>query len=166
MYGSPDWPWPLSSGNVAGDATLVSSVGVKFGSGFTSSGLLTSEAGVKRLVSSKQPLGYINAIRLTTNPSKLIMLSRIAPLLVALVSFSNAALVKRAVTPPPANGKFDYQIGGAYTPASNVAVVSRDRTDSPAAGKYNICYVNAFQTQPGEQSFWQCKPSALHRYPP
>ncbi|KAK7030429.1 hypothetical protein VNI00_014173 [Paramarasmius palmivorus] len=111
--------------------------------------------GVKRLVSSKQPLGYINAIRLTTNPSKLIMLSCIAPLLVALVSFSNAALVKRAVTPPPANGKFDYQIGGAYTPASNVAVVSRDRTDSPATGKYNICYVNAFQTQPGEQSFWQ-----------
>uniref|UniRef100_A0A0W0GD17 Putative glycoside hydrolase family 114 protein n=1 Tax=Moniliophthora roreri TaxID=221103 RepID=A0A0W0GD17_MONRR len=61
-------------------------------------------------------------------------------LLLAFLSLSNATVVKRAVTPPPANAKFDYQIGGAYTPASDVAVVSRDRTDSPAAGKYNICY--------------------------
>ncbi len=56
---------------------------------------------------------------------------------------------------PPANGKFDYQIGGAYTPSADVAVVDRDRNDSPAAGKYNICYVNAFQTQPEEDSWWR-----------
>ncbi|KAL0574124.1 hypothetical protein V5O48_007832 [Marasmius crinis-equi] len=79
-------------------------------------------------------------------------------LLLALSFFTpntNAAVTKRAVTLLPANGKFDYQIGGAYTPASDVAVVTRDRTDSPVSGKYNICYVNAFQTQDGEQSFWQ-----------
>ncbi len=59
-----------------------------------------------------------------------------------------------AVTPPPVNGQFDYQIGGAYTPASSVTVVDRDRGASPVSGKYNICYVNAFQTQPDEASFW------------
>ncbi|MEV4969884.1 endo alpha-1,4 polygalactosaminidase [Streptomyces scopuliridis] len=48
---------------------------------------------------------------------------------------------------PPVNAGFDYQIGGAYTPPSGVEVVSRDRSDSPAPGLYNICYVNAFQTQ-------------------
>jgi hypothetical protein len=49
---------------------------------------------------------------------------------------------------------FDYQIGAVHQPASNVGIVSRDYTDSPAAGRYNICYVNAFQSQPGEESSW------------
>ncbi|MFG1609471.1 endo alpha-1,4 polygalactosaminidase [Actinoplanes sp. NPDC049265] len=64
-----------------------------------------------------------------------------------------------AVTPPPVNAKFDYQIGGAYTPPSGVQVVSRDREASPAAGIYNICYVNAFQTQPiqSEIDMWRSK---------
>jgi hypothetical protein len=46
---------------VTGDATLTSSVGVKLGSGFTSSGLLTSEAGVKRAGTGRvgsRPAGY------------------------------------------------------------------------------------------------------------
>jgi hypothetical protein len=60
-----------------------------------------------------------------------------------------------AVTLPPANGQFDYQIGGAYTPASSVAIVDRDRTAAPAAGKYNVCYVNAFQTQSDQVSWWK-----------
>ncbi|HZX06508.1 endo alpha-1,4 polygalactosaminidase [Kribbella sp.] len=59
-----------------------------------------------------------------------------------------------AVTLPPAHAKFDYQIGGAYTPPAGVQVVTRDRTAAPAAGLYNICYVNAFQVQPGEQNQW------------
>jgi hypothetical protein len=59
-----------------------------------------------------------------------------------------------AVTLPPAHAKFDYQIGGAYTPPAGVQVVTRDRTAAPAAGLYNICYVNAFQVQPGEQDQW------------
>lgn len=64
-----------------------------------------------------------------------------------------------AVTPPAANAKFDYQIGGAYTPPSGVTVVSRDRQDDPASGLYNICYVNAFQTQPiqSEIDMWRSK---------
>ncbi|SDT80912.1 endo alpha-1,4 polygalactosaminidase [Actinoplanes derwentensis] len=57
--------------------------------------------------------------------------------------------------PPPANAGFDYQIGGAYTPPSGVTVVSRDREATPAAGVYNICYVNAFQAQPGAESWWK-----------
>jgi hypothetical protein len=54
----------------------------------------------------------------------------------------------------PVNGQFDYQIGGPYTPLASVAVVDRDRSAAPVSGKYNICYINAFQTQPGEASFW------------
>jgi hypothetical protein len=59
-----------------------------------------------------------------------------------------------AVTLPPVNGQFDYQIGGDYTPLASVAIVDRDRSAASVSGKYNICYVNAFQTQPGEASFW------------
>lgn len=59
-----------------------------------------------------------------------------------------------AVTPPPARAKFDYQIGGAYPPPSGVTVVSRDREAAPAPGLYNICYVNAFQAQPGTEDEW------------
>ncbi len=62
-----------------------------------------------------------------------------------------------AATPvlPPANGQFDYQIGGAYTPSSSVAIVDRDRLEAPAPGKYGICYVNAFQTQPDDAAWWK-----------
>ncbi|GIM94889.1 endo alpha-1,4 polygalactosaminidase [Paractinoplanes toevensis] len=56
--------------------------------------------------------------------------------------------------PPPADGRFDYQLGGAYPPASGVAIVDRDRTAQPAPGVYSICYVNAFQTQPAENAWW------------
>jgi hypothetical protein len=60
----------------------------------------------------------------------------------------------KAVKLPPLHAGFDYQIGGAYPPASGVRIVSRDRAASPAPGLYNICYVNAFQVQPGEQRQW------------
>jgi hypothetical protein len=36
-----------------------------------------------------------------------------------------------------------------------VTVVSRDRSATPAAGLYNICYINAFQVQPDEVSWWK-----------
>ncbi|MBN2193230.1 MAG: endo alpha-1,4 polygalactosaminidase [Polyangiaceae bacterium] len=55
---------------------------------------------------------------------------------------------------PTANAPFDYQIGEAYPPPAGVAVISRDRESAPAAGLYSICYVNGYQTQPGEASFW------------
>ena len=55
---------------------------------------------------------------------------------------------------PPVNAPFDYQLGGAYAPASAVQIVSRDRNEAPASGLYNICYVNGFQIQPDETAFW------------
>jgi hypothetical protein len=59
-----------------------------------------------------------------------------------------------AVTLPPLDGKLDYQLGGAYSPPTGVTIVSRDREAAPAAGIYNICYVNGFQIQQAEESFW------------
>ncbi len=73
----------------------------------------------------------------------------------ALTLMSLGAAPVVAQTPPPANGQFDYQIGGAYTPLSSVAIVDRVRNDPPVAGKYNVCYVNAFQTQPDEMGWWK-----------
>ncbi|MCX5052316.1 MULTISPECIES: endo alpha-1,4 polygalactosaminidase [unclassified Streptomyces] len=55
---------------------------------------------------------------------------------------------------PPRHAGFDYQIGGAYPPPPGTRVVSRDRTASPAPGLYNVCYVNAFQSQPDERTSW------------
>jgi hypothetical protein len=55
---------------------------------------------------------------------------------------------------PTANAIWDYQIGGPYTPIDAVGIVDRDHTASAAAGKYNICYVNGYQTQPGESKNW------------
>ncbi|WP_228514676.1 endo alpha-1,4 polygalactosaminidase [Frondihabitans sp. VKM Ac-2883] len=74
----------------------------------------------------------------------------------ALIGVASTGMAAQAATPvlPPVNGQFDYQIGGAYTPSSTVSIVDRDRSANPVSGKYNICYVNAFQTQPGEKTFW------------
>ncbi|MDX3850203.1 endo alpha-1,4 polygalactosaminidase [Streptomyces sp. AK02-01A] len=58
------------------------------------------------------------------------------------------------VRPPRADAVFDYQLGGAYAPPAGVRAVSRDRTAKPADGLYNICYVNAFQAQPGDAVDW------------
>jgi len=58
------------------------------------------------------------------------------------------------IDPPPTAAAPDYQLGGAYEPAGAVGIVVRDRTASPADGSYSICYVNAFQTQPGELEDW------------
>jgi hypothetical protein len=59
------------------------------------------------------------------------------------------------VSPPPVDANFDYQLGGDYPLPDGVTAVTRDRTGSPARGAYNICYVNAFQTQPGELGWWK-----------
>ncbi len=59
-----------------------------------------------------------------------------------------------AVALPPEGARPDYQLGGSYDPAPGVGVVARDRTAEPADGLYSICYVNGFQTQPGELDEW------------
>ncbi|MYV96896.1 endo alpha-1,4 polygalactosaminidase [Streptomyces sp. SID3343] len=68
---------------------------------------------------------------------------------------TSANATAAAVALPPAHANFDYQIGGAYTPPTGVKVVSRDHTAAPAQGIYNICYVNAFQTQRGAEKEWR-----------
>jgi len=70
---------------------------------------------------------------------------------------SPAAPATEVALPTP-NVGWDYQIGGALTPARRVGVVSRDRNAAPSPGDYNICYVNAYQTQPDEQDFWMDDP--------
>jgi hypothetical protein len=59
-----------------------------------------------------------------------------------------------AVTLPPPNGTFDYQLGGAYAPGPGADVVVRDRLEPAPEGVYAVCYVNAFQSQPGETADW------------
>ena len=59
-----------------------------------------------------------------------------------------------SAAPPPAGTAFDYQLGGPYDPPTGVGVVARDRTAPPAEGAYSICYINGFQTQPGERDVW------------
>ncbi|MDG4771832.1 endo alpha-1,4 polygalactosaminidase [Solwaraspora sp. WMMD792] len=68
---------------------------------------------------------------------------------------TDATPAAAGVTLPPVDARFDYQIGQPYAPPSGVTVVSRDREASPAAGVYTICYVNAFQVQPHEVTWWQ-----------
>ncbi|MEV7397415.1 endo alpha-1,4 polygalactosaminidase [Aeromicrobium sp. NPDC092404] len=71
-----------------------------------------------------------------------------------------------APSAPPVAGVADYQLGGAYPPAADVQVVVRDRTSAPAEGTFSICYVNAFQTQPGSYAWWiKRHPDLLLRSP-
>ena len=61
---------------------------------------------------------------------------------------------------PPTHGVFDYQLGGTYgrisTPdgESRIDIVVRDSTEEPLVGAYNVCYINGFQTQPGDEAVW------------
>lgn len=95
------------------------------------------------------------------------MVVRLVLALLLLVGCSSAASADGSapsVTLPPLAGVVDYQLGGAYTPASDVQVVTRDRTEKPAPGVYDVCYVNAFQTQPGELGWWnEHHPTSLLR---
>lgn len=63
---------------------------------------------------------------------------------------------------PPVGGQPDYQLGEAYDPPAGVDIVARDRTADPVGDAYSICYVNGFQTQPGEVDLWPAD-ALLHR---
>ena len=52
-----------------------------------------------------------------------------------------------------------------YRPAPGVLIVSRDRTDVPMAGIYNICYVNAFQTQATDTQWWRTRHRSMKSAP-
>jgi hypothetical protein len=66
-----------------------------------------------------------------------------------------------AVVLPPPNAQFDYQLGGAYDPLERVAIVDRDRSEAPVVGRYNVCYVNAFQSQPEARAWWKARHPGL-----
>ena len=89
-------------------------------------------------------------------------LRAVATVAIALTaaSIGTTGLVASAGAPsepvlPAANAKWDYQIGKPYTPREGVTVVSRDREANPLEGAYTMCYVNAYQTQPGEVRWWK-----------
>lgn len=65
-----------------------------------------------------------------------------------------SAPAQKTVLQPTPNAAFDYQLGGSYPPPQTARALSRDRTAKPVRGLYNICYVNAFQTQPGDAVAW------------
>jgi hypothetical protein len=65
-----------------------------------------------------------------------------------------APATAHGVRPLPHDAASDYQLGGASPLPAGVTVVARDSTDDPA-GDYPICYVNAFQTQPGRLQWWR-----------
>ncbi|WP_051551281.1 endo alpha-1,4 polygalactosaminidase [Nocardioides sp. URHA0020] len=81
------------------------------------------------------------------------------PLVVALVGVTPAV----AVTPPPTGTDVDYQLGGVRTVPASVGIVVRDREARPAPDRYNVCYVNGFQTQPGERALWRRHPRLVLR---
>lgn len=58
------------------------------------------------------------------------------------------------VDPLPVGTDVDYQLGGTHAMPKHVGIIVRDRGARPAKGRYNVCYVNGFQTQANEQSFW------------
>ncbi|WP_439592010.1 endo alpha-1,4 polygalactosaminidase [Microbacterium sp.] len=71
--------------------------------------------------------------------------------IIAVIALTLTGCASTGIPLPPAEAKPDYQLGGAYAPAEGVQVVARDRTAEPAEGIYSICYINGFQTQPGEE---------------
>ncbi|MFD2417502.1 endo alpha-1,4 polygalactosaminidase [Amycolatopsis pigmentata] len=63
-------------------------------------------------------------------------------------------MTQREIRLPAVDAVVDYQLGGAYSPPAGVSEVVRDSTASTVPGLYNICYVNGYQTQPGERETW------------
>ncbi|MDI5964895.1 endo alpha-1,4 polygalactosaminidase [Streptomyces sp. SL13] len=92
------------------------------------------------------------ARRRSLTPNRMRLLTAGAAVVAFLAQSGQANAAGPAL--PPVHADFDYQIGGAYTPPSGVTVVSRDNGDAPAPGLYNICYINAFQAQEGDEDQW------------
>lgn len=66
---------------------------------------------------------------------------------------SAETVAMREVRLPPTSGPFDYQLGGAAD-VGGLTTVVRDASARPLPGAYNVCYVNGFQTQPGQGEEW------------
>jgi hypothetical protein len=63
-------------------------------------------------------------------------------------------VVSAPVSSFPVGAGVDYQLGGAYDPPAGVGIVVRDSLEEPAEGVWSVCYVNGFQSQPGESAEW------------
>ena len=59
------------------------------------------------------------------------------------------------MTLPPTGTDWDYQLGGSRPVPAHVGIVERDRHATPVSRKYNVCYVNGFQTQVEQKTFWR-----------
>ncbi|MET0590279.1 MAG: endo alpha-1,4 polygalactosaminidase [Naasia sp.] len=86
-------------------------------------------------------------------------------LMVAVTGCAGAASETPRTTMPTGVG-VDYQLGGAYDPPAGVGIVVRDSTADPVSGAWSICYVNGFQTQPGEIDRWGGRDSDLLLHDP
>ncbi|MFF2368956.1 endo alpha-1,4 polygalactosaminidase [Agromyces sp. NPDC058110] len=92
---------------------------------------------------------------MTHRPGRILTLGVLAIAATLLSGCATASDGDRAdVSVPPAGTAPDYQLGGAYEPDAAVGTVARDRTSAPDPDRYSICYVNGFQTQPGERGLW------------
>lgn len=142
---------------VAMTAVVIGAVGIGIGTasagtrGPWHSAKPTKSTSAKPTASAKPSASAAASAKPSATPSKTAPTTASPSASVSATTGTNAG----SWTPPPANAKFDYQIGGAYTPPAGVTVVSRDSEATPAAGIYNICYVNAFQAQPGAESWWK-----------
>lgn len=118
---------------------------------------------------ARESLSHVNTALACTlqwaglDPSKgkrIMTLLQLPALRAGALSLCVSASVASAQTlppPPPADGNFDYQLGGSYPAAPGVHIVSRDVTDGASKSDdiYDICYLNALQTQPSETSWWK-----------
>ena len=88
---------------------------------------------------------------------------RLLVLLVALLLVGGTVPAYAAeVVPLPIGTRADYQLGGVREVPDDVGIVVRDRR-APPAGRYDVCYVNAFQTQPDERALWKRHPGLVLR---
>ncbi len=85
--------------------------------------------------------------------SRLTLVCASVALLVA-TSLGGCSVVPGAVAAFPGGSQADYQLAEPYPVPAGTAIVVRDSTAGPAAGVYSICYVNGFQSQPGETTGW------------
>ena len=96
------------------------------------------------------------------------MMRALGIVLAATAALTGCASGSAAADPtlPPTSGVFDYQLGGVYDRVDtadgpvDIDVVVRDATAAPLEGAYSVCYVNGFQTQPGDER-WQDRTEVL-----
>ncbi|KAM9862179.1 endo alpha-1,4 polygalactosaminidase [Leucobacter sp. BZR 635] len=74
--------------------------------------------------------------------------------LACMTALTGCAPATAAWALPPAGALPDYQLGEAYDADPRVGIIARDRTAPAAKDRYSICYINGFQTQPGELASW------------